>query len=206
MLGLNPLGEVAVSCILSRQFAMIALAGVMAIPALAEDFPALTYSPWIKFCLSDTCFIGRDGRSDVECPVDVAAVFIDQQGDAKKMLRVTLSKRVNTERGVRIAIDQSEAVERPFGSCYPGGCMADYVAGAELVDQLKQGKMIALKAFDKANAPISQVIPLAGFADAYDGPAKEPKMIEKVMTPELRAEFDRQQREQEERKARCDAR
>ncbi|MGH6642057.1 MAG: invasion associated locus B family protein [Bradyrhizobium sp.] len=189
-----------------RGFAAMAFAGLLATPAVAEDAPALVYAPWIKFCLNDTCFIGTDGRSNADCPVGVAVVFMERDGDTKKTLRVTLPNRVNLSRGVRIIIDQGGAVERPFGRCFPSGCMADYEAGAELVDQLKQGQTVVLEAFDKANAPIRLTVPLAGFADAYDGPATEPKMRELILTPELQAKLEREKREEEERKSRCEAR
>jgi len=192
-----------------RCFARMAFTCLVAAPAIAEtaNFPALTYSPWIKFCLSDTCFVGRDGRSNPDCPVDVAVVFIERDGDAKRTLSVTLPNRVNPERGVRITIDQGAAIERPFGRCFPNGCTADYEAGAELVDQLKRGKMLVVNAFDKANASIRLTMPLADFASAYDGPAKEQKVFEEtISSPEAREKLERQRQEEEDRKARCAAR
>jgi hypothetical protein len=90
--------------------------------------------------------------------------------------------------------------------CFASGCMADYEAGAELVDQLKQGRMLVLNAIDKANSPISLTVPLVDFANAYDGPAQEPKVFEEVLSSEkMQAKLDREKRAEEERKARCEA-
>jgi invasion protein IalB len=190
-------------CVGLRCFAAMAFACLVASSAIAEaNLPALTYYPWTKFCLENTCFTGSDGRSD--CGPVVAAVLIERKGDTKRTLRVTLPTRVNLEPGVRIIIDQGQAIERPYVGCTAIGCMADYEAGAELVDQLKQARMLVLKAIDKANSPINLTLPLDDFTNAYDGPA-EPKVRE-VMLPELQAELDRRRRAGEERKAQCEAR
>jgi invasion protein IalB len=205
-------------CMVLRCFATMAFACFVATPVITEgaNLPALTYSPWTKFCLGNTCFtgrdgrlnvIGRDGRSNVDCGPVVAAVLIEQNGDAKKTLRVTLPTRVSLERGVRIIIDQGQAIERPYVNCFANGCMADYDAGAELVDQLKQGRMLVLEAIDKANSPISLTVPLVDFANAYDGPSQEPKVFEEVLSAEeMQARSDREKRTEEERKALCEAR
>src|SRR5258708_26432532 len=139
-----PLGEVAMGCIVSRCLGAMALAWLVATLAIAgeADLPELIYSPWIKFCLSDTCFIGKDGRSKADCAPVVAAVLIERNGDTKKILRVTLPSRLSVERGVRMTIDQGPAIERPYVSYLASGCLADYDTGAELVDQLKQGRML----------------------------------------------------------------
>jgi invasion protein IalB len=205
-------------CMVLRCFATMAFACLVATPVIAEgaNLPALTYSPWTKFCLGNTCFtgrdgrlnvIGRDGRSNVDCGPVVAAVLTEQNGDTKKTLRVTLPTRVSLERGVRIIIDQGQAIERPYVNCFANGCMADYDAGAELVDQLKQGRMLVLEAIDKANSPISLTVPLVDFAKAYDGPSQEPKVFEEVLSAEeMQARSDREKRAEEERKALCEAR
>ena len=197
-------------CMVLRCFATMAFACLVATPTIAAEsnFPALTYSPWFKLCLNNTCFIGRDGRSNPDCGPVVSAALIERNGDPKKTLRVSLPTRVSLERGVRIIIDQGEAIERPYTNCFASGCMADYEAGAELIDQLKQGRTLALEAVDKANSPISLTVPLDDFAAAYDGPTQEPKLIEKVLSSaeEMQADLERERRAEEERKARCEAR
>jgi invasion protein IalB len=154
--------------------------------------------------LNETCFIGRDGRSD--CGPVVAAVLIERNGETKKTLRVTLPTRVSLERGVRIIIDQGQPVTRPYVRCYPNGCMADYEAGAELVDQLKQGQMLVLEGVDATNSPISLRVPLVDFANAYDGPSHDPKVFEQVLSQkEMQALQERQKRAEEDRKMRCES-
>jgi invasion protein IalB len=191
---------------MSRCFVTMAFACLVAPAAIAEQAgaPALTFSPRTKFCVTDTCFIGSDGRLQPDCGPVVGAVVIERNGDKKRIFCVTLPARVNLARAVRIIIDSDQAIERPYIGCFASGCMADYTAGAELVDQLKQGKKLVLEAMDKANSPISFAVPLVGFASAYDGPSKELKQFEAPMS-DLKAKLDRQKREEEDRKARCEA-
>jgi invasion protein IalB len=188
-----------VSCFLS----MIALVGLVAAPASSEDAKPqeLTYSPWTKFCIGETCFVGTEVRS--ECGPVAAAVLVEKAGEAKKTLRVTLPARVNLERGVRIIVDQGQAVTRPYVDCHPAGCMADYEGGAELVDWLKQGHTLFLDGVDTANSPINQSLPLRGFADAYDGPGNEPQVLEEMTLSQKDREQKR--RDEEARQARCAA-
>ncbi|MGO8910323.1 MAG: invasion associated locus B family protein [Bradyrhizobium sp.] len=179
-----------------RSFAATVLAALVVTPAAANEpnLLTLTYAPWIKTCLNETCFVWSEGHSD--CASVVSAALIERLGEPKKTLSITLPPRVNTERGVRIIIDQSEPIERPNAGCRANGCMAEYEAGAELVANLKHGRILALEAVDKANSPISLAIPLVGFADAYDSASHEPKVFE-TTADKLQAEID-------ERKTRCE--
>ena len=186
------LGVATIACF----FAAAAAAGEEA------KVPTLVYSPWAKFCIKDTCFTGSDART--ECSIAVGAVVLAPTDEAKKKLRVTLPRSVNVEHGVRISIDQSQLIELPFTQCYPNGCIADYEAGPELIDQLKHGQMLVVEAMDSANAPMSRSLPLLHFNDAYDGPALEPKLFEKIVSKkEWQALEEQEKREAEERKARC---
>jgi invasion protein IalB len=186
----NILGVVAIACSFSAA-------------ARGEEAktPAFIYSPWTKLCIKDLCFTGSDART--ECSLAVGAVILARTDEAKKTLRVTLPKSVNVDRGVRISIDQGQPIERPFTQCYPIGCIADYEAGPELIDQLKHGQMLVVEAVDATNAPVSRSLPLLHFGDAYDGPPAPIPVFERVSSEEMRAAEERRKREAEERKARC---
>lgn len=184
---------------------IISLAGPFAAPANSEEArtPELIYSPWTKMCIDGACFVGTAVSS--ECGPVAGAVLVEKAGEAQKTLRVTLPARVSLERGVRIIVDQGRPVARPYVDCYPTGCMADYEGGAELVDWLKEGHTLFIEGVDAANSPINHSLPLLGFAEAYDGPRIELKtrvQEERVLTPK---EFEQKKRDQEARKARCDA-
>jgi invasion protein IalB len=166
--------------------AIIMLAGLTASPVAPKDTKslALTYSPWSKFCLrgrriddAQICFIGMDARAEGG-PYLVAAVLIEREGETKKTLRVTLKPQVKLEHGVRIAIDQGQAIAVPYVQCFANGCMADNEADAGLVAQLKTGQLLIVEAIDAACEPIHYALPLAEFAAAYGGPPVYPKAFD----------------------------
>jgi Invasion associated locus B (IalB) protein len=190
----------------------LARAGVIAKLMMKERWPAFrTIEGWARLVLLETgaiCECAEHGwAQDLADPHAREHALQIAREDTKKTLRVTLPTRVSLERGVRIIIDQGQAIERPYVNCFASGCMADYDAGAELVDQLKQGRMLVLEAIDKANSPISLTVPLVDFANAYDGPSHETKVFEEVVSAEeMQASSDREKRAEEERKTLCEAR
>ncbi len=154
-----------------------------AAPAQQEPVQ-LIYSPWTKFCLKNkdpqpkqVCFTGKDARIESGMPV-VAAVLIEPQGDPKKILRVTLPLGMQLVHGTRVIIDQGQPMTAPYVICFTNGCMADYEATAQMVDQMKKGHGLVVQAINANGQPISLVLPLTDFAKAYDGPPTDPKVFE----------------------------
>jgi invasion protein IalB len=146
--------------------------------------PQITYSAWIKVCqkapdanAKRVCFTGRDGRVESGMPV-IAAVLIEADGDAKKLLRVTLPLGVSLRPGTRVVIDSGQPMTAPYVICVPNGCVADYEASGELIAKMKTGQAINVQAISEAAQPISLSLPLADFAKAYDGPPTDPKTLE----------------------------
>jgi invasion protein IalB len=184
-------------------FCVLSIAFLSAVPAASEEAkpPVTTISPWTKFCFKETCFIGRDIRT--ECEVLAGAVLVEQSGEAEKTLKIAMPSHVKRELGAIIVIDQSEPIHRPFDPCYPGGCSATYETGPELVDQLKHGESLAITAFDGDNSIIHRTLSLAGFAEAYDGAPTQPKLFEQVSRREIQEACARQAREKEARELRC---
>jgi invasion protein IalB len=187
----------------------IALAGLLFVPAASgqAELPALIYSPWTKACIDGTCFIGKSVRT--ECAQIVTVALIEYAKGARKSLSVTLPTGVNTDRSVRITVDQADPIVQPFERCYALGCSANHEVGAELVERLKQGRTLTIEAVDTADSPISLSLPLAGFAAAYDGPEQTPPMPQFEYQPgllekELRAQHEPQKRTEDDRKARCE--
>ena len=136
----------------------------------------LIYSLWEKHCLgADMCLVGMDVRLASGCKLVVAgALLTERTGESKKTLRVGLPNYVRLDDGVRISFDQGPPVRLPFVERHDYGGMADYEAGAELVDQLKRGTMLVIEATSAAGVSMTYRLPLGGFATAYDGPAPPP--------------------------------
>jgi invasion protein IalB len=153
-------------------------------PPAQQEQVQLIYSPWTKFCLKNkdpqpkqVCFTGKDARIESGMPV-VAAVLIEPQGDPKKILRVTLPLGMQLIHGTRVIIDQGQPMTAPYVICFTNGCMADYEASTQMIDQMKKGHGLVVQAINANAQPISLVLPLADFAKAYDGPPTDPKKFE----------------------------
>jgi len=159
----------------------------------------LIYSPWTKFCLKgqdatakQVCFTGKDARIESGMPV-VAAVLIEPEGEAKKILRVTLPLGMQLVHGTRVIVDQNQPMTAPYVICFTNGCMADYEANPEMIGKMKKGQGLVVQAINSTGQPISLVLPLGDFAKAYDGPPTDPKVFEeqqKKLQDELQRRAD----------------
>jgi invasion protein IalB len=172
-------------------------------PSADAQTPQLIYSPWTKFCLKgqeanaqQVCFTGKDGRVESGMPV-IAAVLIEPEGEAKKVLRVTLPLGMMLTQGTRVIIDQGQPMNAPYVICFTNGCMADYEASGELIGKLKKGQGLAVQGMNSQGQVITLVLPLSDFGKAYDGPPTDPKVFEEQ---QKRLQDDLQKRAEEARK------
>jgi len=145
----------------------------------------LISSPWTRYCAKgvteqsseirtkEVCFTASDGHMTSGQKL-VIALLIEPEGGDTKLLRVTLPLGVALVPGARVVIDEKEAMTAPYVVCLPkNGCMADYKADGDLIEELKKGRSLAIQAFEKGR-PVNFTLPLTGFAKAYDGPASDP--------------------------------
>jgi invasion protein IalB len=164
---------------------MVALALTVGPHAGQAQQVELISSPWTRYCAKglteqsseiktrEVCFTASDGHRTSGEKLFIA-LLIEPEGGDTKLLRVTLPLGVALVPGARIVIDEKEAMTAPFVICLSrNGCMADYKADADLIEKLKNGRSLAIQAFEKGK-PISFTLPLTGFAKAYDGPASDP--------------------------------
>ncbi len=151
-----------------------------------QAIPPLIYSNWTKICgkgpeagAKQVCQTGKDGRLESGQPV-VAAVIIEMDGEAKKVLQVTLPPGVLLPRGTRVVVDQDEpsAIVGSFLVCANGGCIAQLEANADIIGKLKKGQNLYVQAYNMAQNVMTLALPLGDFAKAYDGPATDPKELE----------------------------
>ena len=163
----------------------------------------LVYAPWTKFCLKgqdanakQVCFTGKDGRIESGQPV-IAAVIIEPEGETKKILRVTLPLGMQLVHGTRIIVDNNQPQQSPYVICFANGCMSDYEATPELINNMKKGQNLVVQAINANGAPLTLPLPLAEFTKAYDGPPTDPKVFEET---QKKLQEELQKRAEETRK------
>jgi len=168
-----------------------------------EQQVQLIYAPWTKFCLKgqdanakQVCFTGKDGRIESGQPV-IAAVIIEPEGEAKKILRVTLPLGMQLVHGNRVIVDSNTPQQSPYVICFANGCMSDYEATPELIANMKKGQNLVVQAINSNGAPLTLPLPLAEFAKAYDGPPTDPKQFEET---QKKLQEELQKRAEEARK------
>ena len=182
------------------------------------DSPQLIFSPWVKLCNKDAdpkakrvCVTVKDGRVESGLLV-VSVAVIEMDGEPKKLLRMSLPYGVNLQYGTRLIVDQNEPATAPFVTCLPpvvppGGCIADYDATADMINQRKKGQLLTVQAIHMNSQAMSPQLDLKDFAKAFDGPATDPKVFEeqqKKLQEELqkRAEKARERLESQQQPTR----
>jgi invasion protein IalB len=195
---------VAYASTASHLFGVIFVTALSIVSAASEERDAnpVTDSPWTKFCLHETCYVGR-GRHSYCNGLIAEVTLVARRTETGKLLSVAVPARINPDRPIRITIDRNAPVSRPVSKCDIRGCWAEHEAGAELVEQLKQGQMLVLEAVNPDGTPNTVTISLAGFAEAYDGPPQPLPEMQEASKAEMEALREQQKRAQEERRARC---
>jgi invasion protein IalB len=68
-------------------------------------------------------------------------------------------------------VDQGQPISAPYAECIESGCIATYVANAELIKRLAGGTGLVVQVINSAGRPVSIPFPLAEFGNAYNDPA-----------------------------------
>jgi invasion protein IalB len=148
-----------------------------------EQAVQLIYSPWTKFCLNgqdvsakQPCFIGKDASAQSGATV-VTAAIVQSEGQ-KNLLRVVLPLGMQLIYGTRVIVDQSTPIVAPYGICSAHGCTADYEATPDMIHKMKTGQSLVVQAINSTGQPLSLMLPLADFSQAYEGAPTAPNAVE----------------------------
>ncbi|MEJ0076951.1 MAG: invasion associated locus B family protein [Alphaproteobacteria bacterium] len=148
------------------------------------DQPPVVYSPWTKFCGKDNnaqakevCLTVKEARLETGQFL-AGAALIEQQGEEKKLFRITLPLGMQLPQGTRLLLDKEQPLQGRYIVCLPNGCMADFDVNAEFVGKLKKGQQLVLQGINLPGQAASYMLPLAEFAKANEGPATDPKKFE----------------------------
>src|SRR5262249_28539016 len=148
-----------------------------------QEMP-LVYSPWIKLCQKEQTPAGEKNLCSTQMMARLdtgqllaAATLIEIQGEATKVMRVTLPLGIRLPQGARFAVDKDEPVGAPYIICRPDGCMAQREVNAEFVAKLKKGPVLVLEGVNPAGQIATYQLPLADFAKANEGPPTDPEAL-----------------------------
>jgi invasion protein IalB len=147
------------------------------------DQPPVVYSPWTKFCGKDNaqakevCLTVKEARLETGQFL-AGAALIEQQGEEKKLFRVTLPLGMQLPQGTRMLLDKEQPLQGRYIVCLPNGCMADFDVNLDFVAKLKKGQQLVLQGINLPGQAASYMLPLADFAKANEGPATDPKKFE----------------------------
>ena len=159
---------------------------------------------WTKICGrdqaagKDICYTTRDfGQAPDQPPVLALAVY-DVKGDDQRIVRLLLPVALMLRPGFRFSVDKGATQDGAFEICFPNGCFAEAKVKGPSIDQMKKGTSLNVMVKNQANNEVNFVLPLAGFAKAFDGAPIDPKVLEEQ---QKKLEEELQKRAEEQRKA-----
>ncbi|MCZ7656807.1 MAG: invasion associated locus B family protein [Xanthobacteraceae bacterium] len=182
-------------------------------PQQAQQTPQqlpVIYSPWTKFCGKDqnnpqakqVCLTVKEARLETGQFL-AGAALIEQDGEQKKLFRITLPLGMQLPQGTRVIVDQEQPLQARYVVCLPNGCMSDYEVDGAFVGKLKKGQQVTLQGINLPGQAASYPLPLgAEFAKANEGPPTDPKEFEasqKKLQEELQRRAEEARKKLQER-------
>jgi invasion protein IalB len=151
-----------------------------------------TYQPWAKICVNradgnSDCFISSGAKGACQPSGGGIAIAIRDGKQRSLSVNVVTGRKLDVTLDVRI--DQSSVIPIPDTNCQERGCRGRLEIDSAFIEGLKHSRTIRIEAMTPDHQGIA--FPLAGFAEAYDGPAGQtPKAIE-TTNEELKARLKR---------------
>jgi len=139
---------------------------------------------WTKVCGKDPgvekqiCYTTRDFGQDESQPPVLALAVYDPEGEKTKVVRLLLPVGLLLQAGFRFSVDKSATQEGSFEICFPNGCFAQAQIDQNTVNRIKRGNEMNVFVRNQVGNEVAFVVPLAGFAKAFDGPPIDPKVLE----------------------------
>lgn len=163
--------------------------------------PPLVYSPWTKICpkppagmaapAKPVCLTVKEVR--LETGQFLAGVaLIEQQGEEKRLLRITLPLGMQIPPGTRLTLDSEQPASAAYVTCVPNGCMADFEINSNFVDRMKKGQQLLLQGVNMPGQVSNYVLPLTDFGKAIDGAPSDPDEFEKRQKAEWETRLKQQ--------------
>ena len=157
----------------------------------------LTYAPWVKSCLAETCFVGSSARG--ACHPSGGGLSVVTGNNKRLSLSAFFATPRPLEGAITMRIDQGDPISIPVSKCIATSCASALEIDGEFVERLKRSRTIEMEAMDAGHRKLALSLSLAGFAEAYDGPGTEPKAFEEVVSAEKMRGLLKEAEEKKER-------
>jgi invasion protein IalB len=162
-----------------------------------------TQAKWTKVCghdqaaNRDVCYTTRDFSTQANQPPVIAVAIYDIKGEETRIVRLLMPVGLMLRPGFRYWVDKGETLDGAYEICFPNGCFAESKIKSPTLNDMKKGSTLSIAVRNQANNEVTFVVPLAGFGDAFDGPAVDPKVLQ-AEQEKFQAELKK--RAEEERK------
>jgi invasion protein IalB len=143
-----------------------------------------TQAKWTKVCghdqaaNRDVCYTTRDFSAQANQPPVIAVAVYDIKGDDTRIVRLLMPVGLMLRPGFRFWVDKGETLDGSFEICFPNGCFAEAKIKGPTVDDMEKGQTLSIAVRNQANNEVTFGVPLAGFGDAFTGPAVDPKVLQ----------------------------
>jgi invasion protein IalB len=159
--------------------------------------PAVTASPWTKFCAKDedaaattpVCMTFSESR--LANGQSARVTLIEREGQQRRIMRVVLPGDMNLALGARAVVDQGKAFTAASFRCQPSACTAEFNVTADMLARLEGGRQLLLQSVTPGGQPVRFPVPLADFASVHAGPPNDQKAIEELQQKKLQDELHR---------------
>jgi invasion protein IalB len=154
----------------------------------------LAYQPWAKICINradgnSDCFISSGAKG--ACQPSGGGVAVTIRDGKQRSLAINLVTKRMLDGALAVQIDQAAPITIPDPVCQELGCRGKLDIDTTFIDGLKHARTISLEAMTRDHQAISLAFPLAGFAEAFDGPAGGAPKVAEVTGDELKERLKR---------------
>jgi invasion protein IalB len=148
-----------------------------------------TYQPWAKICVNrpdgnSDCFTSSGAKGACQPSGGGIAVWI--RDGKQRSLSINLVTKRMLDGTLAVRIDQGTAIAVPDPNCGESGCRGKLDVDSVFIEGLKHARTISVEAMTRDRQTISLAFPLAGFAEAFDGPARGPPKAAEINSDELK--------------------
>ena len=154
----------------------------------------LTYQPWAKICVNrpdgnSDCFTSTGAKGACQPSGGGIAVWI--RDGKQQSLSINLVTRRMLDDTLAVRIDQGAPIPIPDPNCAELGCRGKLEIDSTFIEGLRHSRTISVEAMTRDRQAVSLAFPLAGFAEAFDGPAGGPPKAAEVPADQLQQRLKR---------------